>query len=92
MVMASVMALVSFALFIPVPVMVVVGYAVVSDAAAPAATSSSSSPSTRKGGVSNAENEQQGQKYCQGLLERLFIFSYKLELFHGHFPQDKSIT
>jgi hypothetical protein len=57
MVMASVMASVSLALFIPVPVMAVVGYAVVSDAAAPAATSSSSSPSTRKGEVINAEDK-----------------------------------
>jgi len=91
MVIATVMAALSLALFIPVPVLAVVGYAVVSDAAAPAATSSSS-PSTRKSGVSNAENEQQSQKYYQALLERLFIFSYKLEFFHGHFPQDKSIT
>ena len=91
MVMAAVMAALSLALFIPVPVLAVVGYAVVSDAAAPAAASASS-PATRIGGVSNAENKQQGQKYCQGLLERLFIFSYKLELFHGHFPLDKPIT
>jgi len=70
--------------------MAVVGYALVSDAAASPATSSSS-PTTRKGGVSNAENKQQGQKYGQGLLERLFMFSYKLDFFHGHFPQDKSI-
>jgi hypothetical protein len=89
--MAAVMASLSLALFIPVPVLAVVGYAVVSDAAAPAARSSAS-PSTRIGGVSNAENKQQGQKYCQGLLERLFIFSDKLELFHGYFPQNESIT
>jgi hypothetical protein len=89
--MASVMASVSLALFIPVPVMTVVGYAVVSDAAAPAARSSSP-PSTRKGGVGNAENKQQGQEYDQGFLERLFIFSYKLELLHGYFPLNKSIT
>ena len=91
MVIAAVMASLSLALFIPVPVIAVVGYAVVSDAAAPAARSSAS-PSTRIGGVSNAENKQQGQKYCQGLLERLFIFFYIVALFHGHFPQSKSIT
>jgi len=91
MVLAPVIAAVSLTLFIPVPVRAVVGYALVSDTAAPAARSCSSPP-TRKGGVSHAENKQNGQKYCQGLLERLFIFSYKLELFHGYFPQDKSIT
>ena len=91
MVVASVVASVSFALFMPVPVVVVVNYAVMADAAAPTATSSSS-PATRKGGISNAESKHYGQKYCQGLLERLFIFSDKMQLFHGYFPQGKSIT
>jgi hypothetical protein len=91
MVMAAVIASLSLALFIPVPVLALVGYTVVPDAAAPAARSSAS-PATRIGGVSNAENKQKGQKYRQGLLERLFIFSYILALFHGYFPQAKPIT
>jgi hypothetical protein len=86
------MASLSLALFIPVPVMAVVGYAVVSDAAAPAARSSSSPRSLCKNVVINTENKQNGQKYCQDLLSRLFKFFDNLDLFHGYFPQDKSIT